>query len=79
MAAATRMMFDEFERIGVPVLLLVGRHSSVFGSKAAGRVARQFSDARVAVFRNSAHAVQLEEPALFAEVVTLFVKETAPP
>jgi pimeloyl-ACP methyl ester carboxylesterase len=75
-AAATEMMFDDFESIRVPVLLLAGRHSRVFGRRAAQRVAGRFPDARTVVFEKSGHALQLEEPERFAEVVGEFVRDT---
>jgi pimeloyl-ACP methyl ester carboxylesterase len=74
--AATEMMFDDFESIQVPVLLLAGRHSRVFGRRAAKRVAGRFPDARTVIFSKSGHALQLEEPERFAEVVREFVRDT---
>jgi pimeloyl-ACP methyl ester carboxylesterase len=68
-AAATEVMFDDFERVRVPLLLLARRYSAVFGPGAAKRIASRFSDARVVAFEESGHALQLEEPARFAEVV----------
>jgi pimeloyl-ACP methyl ester carboxylesterase len=75
-AAATEMMFEDFESIHVPVLLLAGRHSGVLGPSAAERVASRFPDARTVVFEESGHAPQLEEPERFAEIVGEFVQNT---
>jgi pimeloyl-ACP methyl ester carboxylesterase len=75
-AAATEMMFDDFESVRVPVLLLAGRHSGVFGLAAAERVSGRFPEVRVAIFEESGHALQLEEPERFADVVGEFVLGT---
>jgi pimeloyl-ACP methyl ester carboxylesterase len=75
-AAATEMMFDEFASIRVPVLLLAGGHSRVLGRRAARRVAGRFPYARTVVLEESGHALQLEEPERFAEVVGRFVRDT---
>jgi pimeloyl-ACP methyl ester carboxylesterase len=67
---------DDFEAVRVPVLLLAGRHSRVFGRRAAHRVAGRFPNARTVVFEKSGHALQLEEPERFAEVVGDFAQDT---
>lgn len=63
----------DLEKIAVPTLVLTGRHSLVLGSDAAQGVARRLRDARVVIFEQSAHALALEEPETFQNVVADFV------
>jgi pimeloyl-ACP methyl ester carboxylesterase len=61
------------EDVTVPTLVLAGRHSLVLGSDAAHRAAERLPDAQVVIFERSAHALALEEPERFQDVVADFV------
>jgi pimeloyl-ACP methyl ester carboxylesterase len=63
----------ELEKIAVPTLVLTGRHSLVLGPDAAEGVARQLQHGKVIVFEHSAHALALEEPENFQNVIAEFV------
>jgi proline iminopeptidase len=63
----------ELEKIGAPTLVLAGRHSQVMGPDAARRAAERLPHGEVVIFEDSAHALALEEPALFQDVVAEFV------
>jgi pimeloyl-ACP methyl ester carboxylesterase len=79
MTAAREMMFDDFRNVALPTLIVSGGHSRVLGPKAAKRLALQFPNARMEILPRSAHAPQLEEPGLFANLVAGFVKDTTRP
>jgi pimeloyl-ACP methyl ester carboxylesterase len=68
----------ELEKIGVPTLVLAGRHSQVMGPDAARTAAERLSAGEVVIFENSAHALALEEPSLFQDVVAEFVTRDRP-
>ena len=63
----------ELEKIGIPTLVLTGRHSLVMGPDAAQRVAQRLQRATVVIFEQSAHALALEEAENFQNVVAEFV------
>ena len=63
--------------LAVPTLVLAGRHSLVMGPDAARRATERLPDGQVVIFEDSAHALALEEPARFQDVVAGFVKRGA--
>ncbi len=63
----------ELEKIAVPSLVLAGRHSLVMGPDAAQRAARRLQDGRAVIFEHSAHALALEEPDRFQDLLAEFV------
>jgi pimeloyl-ACP methyl ester carboxylesterase len=63
----------ELGKIAVPTLVLAGQHSLVMGPDAAQRAAERLPDGRAVIFDESAHALPLEEPAKFQDVVAEFV------
>jgi pimeloyl-ACP methyl ester carboxylesterase len=63
----------ELEKIAVPTLVLAGRHSTVMGPQAAQRVAQRLQRGSVLLFEHSAHALALEEPERFQDVIAQFV------
>ena len=67
----------ELEKVAVPTLVLAGRHSQVMGPDAAQRAAERLPDSEVVIFEQSAHALALEEPVLFQDVVAEFVTRDA--
>lgn len=67
----------ELEKVAVPTLVLAGRHSEVMGPDAAQRAAQRLPDGEVVIFEQSAHALALEEPARFQDVVAEFVTRDA--
>jgi 3-oxoadipate enol-lactonase len=63
----------ELEKIAVPTLVLAGRHSLVMGPDAAQGAAQRLRHGTVVIFEQSAHALALEEPENFQNVVAEFV------
>lgn len=63
----------ELEKITVPTLILAGRHSLVMGPDAARDAAHRLQHATVVIFEQSAHALALEEPETFQNVIAEFV------
>ncbi len=64
---------DLLSMIEVPTLVLTGRHSTLLGPEDARAAAKRLPRGRVVVFEHSGHALQLEEPGRFQEVVAAFV------
>lgn len=72
-------LIDELRWIEVPCLVLVGRHSDVLGPEHGRVAAERLPDGELVVFEESGHALQLEEPEKFQEVVAEFVHRMTRP
>lgn len=66
---------DRFERLHVPVLLLVGERSPAVEMDNASTVARALPDARVHVLPGQGHAAMYTAPELFTESVLAFLSQ----
>ncbi len=66
-------LIDELRWITVPSLVLAGKHSQVLGPEHGRAAAERLPDGELVVFEESGHALQLEEPGKFQEVVAGFV------
>ncbi|MDX1479157.1 MAG: alpha/beta hydrolase [Saprospiraceae bacterium] len=62
-------LLDALSLISVPVLVLGGRHSAVLGPVLARSVSGHLDRADVVIFERSSHALQLEEPEKFQQVM----------
>lgn len=59
--------------IGLPTLVVAGRHSQLYSIAASEWVKRQIPQSRLEVFSHSGHAPQMEEPAQFNQLLSEFV------
>jgi len=66
---------DLLALIDVPTLVLTGRHSTVLGPEHGRAAVDTLPQGELLVFEHSSHALQLEEPARFQDVVGSFVRE----
>jgi 2-hydroxy-6-oxonona-2,4-dienedioate hydrolase len=71
--AVARPLLDELASVQAPTLLLTGGYSNVLGPDHGARAAERLVRGRLVVFEESAHALQLEEPARFQGEVASFV------
>jgi pimeloyl-ACP methyl ester carboxylesterase len=71
--AVARPLLDELASVQAPALLLTGGHSNVLGQEHGARAAARLPRGTFVVFQESAHALQLEEPARFQDEVASFV------
>lgn len=72
------MMNDALPEIEVPTLVLSGRHSTVMGPALGATAADKLPHGEHVEFVESAHALQLEEPMKFQEVVAAFIEDPRP-
>lgn len=70
---AQRPLHDHLSKVCVPVLLIVGEDDSKF-QRLAQEMAAQMPDARVVVVPGAGHAVHLEQPAPFVDLVRGFLQ-----
>lgn len=68
-------LLDRLPSIAVPTLVLAGRHSTVLGPRFGKAAAALLPDARLVVFEESSHTLQLEEPEAFEEALAGFMGE----
>ena len=72
-AGAQAPLFDELDRIKVPVLLVVGGLDLKFQTIASS-LKTSFHDAKVEIIPNVGHAAHLEAPAEFGEITSSFLE-----
>ncbi|MBF0524581.1 MAG: 2-succinyl-6-hydroxy-2,4-cyclohexadiene-1-carboxylate synthase [Deltaproteobacteria bacterium] len=65
-------LWEDLDRVGLPMLVVVGERDAKFRRLAAQMVARQPA-ARLAVIRGSGHNVHFEKPAELAEQIKNFI------
>ena len=68
---------EKLNTIGVPTLVLVGRHDFICSPVQAQIIHEGISRSKLVVFENSGHFPWLEEPDLFFATVTSFLKATS--
>jgi proline iminopeptidase len=68
---------EKLNTIGVPTLVLVGRHDFICSPVQAQIIHEGISRSKLVVFENSGHFPWLEEPDLFFATVTSFLKGTS--
>lgn len=71
--AATMDLRRSLSRIGVPALVIVGRHDFITNVAMAEEMVKHLPDARLEIFEESGHFVIVEEPEKFYRVVKAFV------
>jgi len=69
-------LFDQLERVAVPVLLVVGSLDQPFVDHAR-ELARRLPDAEICEVAGAGHAVHLEQPLAFIESVREFLRRAA--
>ena len=65
---AQRPLWDDLPNIGVPTLLIAGALDEKF-TRIAQQMAESMPDAQLAVVESAGHAVHLEQPAIFDQLV----------
>ncbi len=65
---------DRLHEIGVPTLIVVGRHDWITPVEASEEMAAGIPGAELVIFENSGHSPQLEENERFIEVVRDFLR-----
>jgi len=73
--AATMDLRPMLPRIGVPALVIVGRHDFITNVAMAEEIVRNLPNARLEIFEHSGHFALVEERRKFYEVVKRFVLE----
>jgi pimeloyl-ACP methyl ester carboxylesterase len=68
-------LLEVLPRLVVPTLVLSGRHSSVLGPRWGRTAAALLPHGTHVIFEESSHALQLEEPDKFQDVLAAFVTE----
>jgi proline iminopeptidase len=66
---ATWSSVDRLAAVGMPVLVIAGRHDAFTAWPQAERIANRLPDGEVIVFENSAHFPWLDEPAAFFDAL----------
>jgi len=74
---AQQSLWDRLATIGVPTLLIAGALDEKFAS-IAQKMAQSMPHSRLAIVGNAGHAVHLERPALFDQLVLDYLTEIAP-
>lgn len=69
-------LFDQLERVEVPVLLVAGSHDVAFVDH-AHELARRLPDAEICEVAGAGHAVHLEQPAALIAAVRDFLRRAA--
>lgn len=65
-------------QIRVPVLVTVGRHDWITPLEASQEIASLIPNSQLQIFEHSGHSPQLEETALFLQVVRQFLNQVVP-
>ena len=65
---------DELRRVGVPTLILAGRHDRTTASSSAHELAQLLPNCDEVVFERSAHMIPAEEPETFIAALTAFLE-----
>lgn len=68
---------ERLGELGMPTLLIWGRHDQVFPASHAEAAQRRMQRSRVVVFEHSGHTPQLEEPERFNRLVLDFLRESS--
>ena len=71
--AATMDLRPHLKKIGVPTLVIVGRHDFITNVAMAEEMVRHIPNARLEIFEDSGHFVLVEEPEKFYRVTKEFV------
>lgn len=72
--AATLDLRPHLRKIGVPTLIIVGRHDFITNVAMAEEMAKHIPDARLVIFEDSGHYAFVEEPENFYRVIKEFVE-----
>ena len=71
--AATMDLRPHLKNVGVPTLVIVGRHDFITTVAMAEEMVKHLPDARLEVFEDSGHFAVIEEPEKFYRVIKQFV------
>lgn len=69
--------WEHLARLRMPVLLLAGEHDHKYRGLAAA-MHTALPQARITIVPNAGHTIHLEQPAIFAQLVTTFLQHTDP-
>lgn len=75
--ASTMDLRSQLQKIGVPTLVIVGRHDFITNVAMAEEMVKHIPRARLEIFEDSGHFALVEEPEKFYRVIKQFVSENA--